>query len=154
MKTPDELEARLRLWGRVLGEHGDGNGDDIPDADRTRNHALVRAAQFPPGNVSGRAARAMSKLRHSPSWGFAPVVCSETRTHRISVPEDTPQDVVRVQSAYERLLGYSPPLALVLLAQYHTHGAQSEKAEMLGIPYRTYQRRLSDARGSIFILLS
>jgi DNA-directed RNA polymerase specialized sigma24 family protein len=96
----------------------------------------------------------MSKLRHSPSWGFAPVVCTESRTHRISVPEDTPQDVVRVQSAYERLLGYSPPLALVLLAQYHTHGAQSEKAEILGIRVNRYRERLSGARAAMLILLS
>jgi hypothetical protein len=153
MKPSDELEARLRRWGHCLGEHA-GSGDDIPEADRTRNHALVRAAQFPPGNVAGRAAKSMCKVRGVPSWGFAPAVCTETRTHRISTPEDTPPDVVRVQSAYERLLGYSQPLALVLLAQYQTHGAQSEKAEGLGISYRTYKRRLADARGSMYLLLN
>lgn len=153
MSQPDTLEARLRRWGHCLGEHT-GSGDDIPEADRTRNHALVRAAQFPPGNVAGRSARAMAKIRGVPSWGFAPAVCTETRTHRLSMPEDTPKDVQQVQAAYLRLHGYSEPLARVLLAQYQTQGAQREKAEIMGITYRTYQRRLADAKGSMFILLS
>lgn len=153
MKLRDELEDRLRQWGRVLGEHGDGP-DEIPEADRTRRHSLVQAQQFPPGPASGRSARAMAGLRGSPSWGFAPVVCTETRTHRISTPEDLPLEVRRVQSAFERLHDYAPELAVVLLAQYHRRGTQFDKAEDMGLHYRRYKERLSGARAGMLIILS
>lgn len=149
----DFAEMDLRQWGRVLGEHGDGP-DEIPESDRTRNHALVRAAQFPPGTVSGRSARAMSQLRGSPSWGFEPISCTETRTHRISTPDDVPLTVRRVQLAFERLHSYAPELARVLLVQYHRRGTQIEKAEDLGLPYRRYKERLQGARAGIWLILS
>ncbi len=153
MKTIDPFEASLQLWGRLLGDHGDGP-DAIPDADKTRNHALVRAAQFPPGSASGRSARAMSDLRGSPSWGFEPVVCTETRTYRISTPEDLPLEVRQVQTAFERLLAFAPELASVLLTNYHRRGPQSNKAEDMGLPYRRYKDRLRGARAGMLIFLS
>ncbi len=153
MKAPNPFEASLQLWGRLLGEHGDGP-DGIPRADQTRYHALVRAADFPPGSASGRSARSMSRLRQSPTWGFEPVVCTETRTHRISTPEDLPLEVRQVQKAFERLNDYAPELARVLLANYHRRGPQADKAEDLGIPLRRYKDRLRGGRAGMMIFLS
>jgi hypothetical protein len=96
----------------------------------------------------------MSRLRQSPTWGFEPVVCTETRTHRISTPEDLPLEVRQVQKAFERLHDYAPELARVLLANYHRLGPQSDKADDLGLPYRRYKDRLKGARAGMFLLLS
>ncbi len=153
--TPEQLEDALRAWGYYMGQRPPSDDiDDMPDHDRTPTHALVLMAQFPPGKAGHRSAKAMARYRGTPSWGFDPMVCHATRSHKISMPEDTPPIVRVVQSAYLQLFGESEALAIVLLTHYQTRGTKAEKAKSLGLRFNDYNHGLSEARAMVYLLLN
>lgn len=135
--TGEQLEKLLRRWGWANSERPQGDIDDISLADLTPCHPLVRAAQFPPGEgaMSGRASKSMAALRGVPDWGFQPTVCTEDRTYRIETPDDTPEDVQRVQSASMVLQSADPLKGLCLRVHYCTFGSHWEKAQVVATKY-------------------
>lgn len=152
----DPLEAMLRLWGRYYGERAptewDESGDD--PASLTANHPIARAMEFAGGDetVPQRSAFAMRRVRKVPTWGFDPVVCTETRSRRIATPEDMPRVVQRVQAAALELYRIDTMRGTVLRFEYCKRGRQIEKAAALavvGLPtgLRIYRESLSFARG-------
>lgn len=156
IKPNDELEAMLRLWGRYYGERPPPEWDELEPADATASHPIARAMEFAGGDNSpaSRSARAMSKLRKTPTWGFDPVVCTETRTRRIATPEDMPPVVQRVQRAALDLYRLDTLGGTVLRFEYCKRGPQVEKAALLatvGFPVgvRVYRENLAFAKGWI-----
>lgn len=151
----DPLEAMLLLWGRYYGERKPDEWDEGAEASLTDNHPIARAMEFAGGDESipQRSARGMAKLRGVPTWGFDPVVCTETRSKRISTPDDMPVVVQRVQSAALDLYRLDELRGIVLRFHYCTRGTQFEKAARVSdvfsktIGIRTYRESLSFARG-------
>jgi hypothetical protein len=154
----DDLEKMLRAWGHYYGEkkprEWDESGED--PSSLTRSHPISRAMEFSGGEatVSGRSARGMRKLRGTPTWGFDPILCRETRTHRIAVPDDIPPHVARVQTFALELYRIDTLRGSVLRWEYCKRGAQAEKAAALtaiglACGLRVYRESLSFARGWI-----
>lgn len=154
MKTPD-LETLLRAWGRYYGERAPKEWDEGEDESQlTISHPLARAMEFAGGHepISLRAARGMRKIRGTPTWGFDPVACAETRTHRISTPDDVPPTVQRVQRAALELYRMDTMRGTVLRFEYCKRGRQADKCgalSALGFPMglRMYREALANAKG-------
>lgn len=154
--TKSPIEYLLRKWGHYYGERAPKEWDEAgeDESQLTGSHPIARAMEFSggDGHSLGRHARGMAKLRGTPTWGFDPVTCSETRSRRISVPEDVPRDVQLVQSAALELYRFDTLRGTVLRFEYCKRGSQSEKTAMLvtaglSVSLRVYRESLSYARG-------
>jgi hypothetical protein len=154
--TPDQLEAALRAWGRFYGERPPPEWGDEPEPQPLGAgvHPIARAMEFAGGRDKpvGRAASSMARVRGTPSWGFDPVACSETRTHRISTPDDVPPIVRLVEAAAMTLYRQDTLTGTILRWEYCKRGKQIEKAAMLvtvglNAGVRVYREKLAYAKG-------
>jgi hypothetical protein len=150
------LEDMLRAWGHFYGEGKPKEWDEAADdpSAMTISHPIARAMDFAGGDESpsGRSARAMKRIRKSPTWGFDPVVCTETRSFRIATNDDIPQIVQRVQRAALELYRIDTMRGTVLRFEYCKRGRQIEKAAMmatvgLSCGVRQYRESLQFAKG-------
>lgn len=145
--TLDEL---LRAWGHFYGQRPPPEWDEsLGEPAPTGTHPIARAMEFAGGDESPsiRSAGAMRKIRHVPTWGFDPLVCTETRSHRISTPDDIPVMVQRMQRTWLELCKANQFLGTVLLYEYCMRGTQGYKAEELDIGTRVYRESLARALG-------
>lgn len=142
--TADQLERALRDWGHWYGERRqaewqEGEEDVLIGGSV---HPIARAMEFAGGSgiPVGRAAASMARLRNTPAWGFDPLVCTETRSHRISTADDIPQNAQKVQSAVLILYKIEPLRSTCLRLNYCTFGSHHHKAqmasEMSGLPIK------------------
>lgn len=156
MLTVDEVEKMLRNWGWFFGVRpARDDGDDyICPTLGSGQHPIATAMEFAGGTdrPAGRSARAMAKVRGTPTWGFAPAVCTETRSHRTSTPDDVPVTAQRVQRASLELQSIDPLRGLCLRTNYCTLGSHFEKAAAVSatlgelVTLRTYRHELALAR--------
>jgi hypothetical protein len=155
VRSKSRIEPLLRAWGHYYGERPprewDEHGDDLAPIPPG---PLARAIDYSGGDLAPyRSARGMRRLRGVPSsWGFDPLKSKETHTHRISMPEDVPRQVQRVQEFALLLHSFDTLRGTVLRYEFCTRGPQVEKAARLtlvGIPasLRQYREALAYALG-------
>lgn len=152
-------DQMLRLWGEVYGKK---------DRPRPRETVLSRVAvdrsrqQYTrerlawaraTGPRAYRAAgHAIPGHRVAPAWSCDPVRCSDDSGRFRGLaddPRETPE-LRAVQDQWAKLARDRPELAAVLAAEYQGYGTQRDKADRLGVAYRTYKHRLREARGLFY----
>lgn len=156
--TPAELDARLSLWGRVMGRH---RAHTHEDRSLTGNSTLAQLGRPDgyKGTADGRHGRARRILMAQSAGGSAvglkvvstafvdPVPCTQTRA--VKAPDYDPnytREVERVQAAWLVLWRTEQPLAELLRAQYQEPGFQNDKAAALGLTVKKYKDDLRLAR--------
>lgn len=151
--TPKAMESLFVRWGWALGEQRPTEQDDPDYGTPTRSHPLMRAMQFPGVVEAGaRAGQAMRKLTGAKAWATDPIRCKETRSYKLSTPDDLPSDILLVQKAYEALLDYNKIDALCFQARYCSRALTGkERAEKVGVPFRKYETGLHSARNCIAV---
>lgn len=167
--TLDELEERLRRWGRWYGERPSA---DDPDRLAPATHPLAIGMQFAPGKRSavirqrshmdragqGRRrlmaqAAGVDRLHVVPAAFVDPVPCIETRSGRNSARDwPTPPEVQSVQRAALDLHRIDTLRGLALRVHYCMLGDLQDKANAvtlrLGSPVkvRAYRDAVREAR--------
>lgn len=153
--TADELESRLREWGRAYGEGRPKEWQE--EATLTGSHPIAQAMQFAPGKAQREVAVAWQRRRRRDYW-IDPMPCKETHQssgHAVllggSSVRFTPQVEV-VQSAVLALYRQDVVRGLVLQLQYCRRGSQSDKAAMMAaqghrMKLRAYREALAFAKG-------
>jgi hypothetical protein len=151
LNQADWLESALKSWGRVYGQRAPSEDELTGNPFAflgTGKHPIATAMEFAGGEDApvGRSARAMVKIRHVPSWGFEPMVCTETRSHRIATSDDIPLAAQRVQRAVLALYAVDPALANVLRIRYCERGRTRDKASELGVRFSRFMALLAAAK--------
>lgn len=142
--TPEAMEDLFRRWGWEFGEQRPTERDDPTYGTPTHSHPLVRAMQFPGVVEAGkRAGAAYRKITGAPAWSTDPIRCKETRSFKISLPDDTPREIQLVQTAWLGLWDYEELDARVFQAQYCWRAmTRAEKSAVLGLHVKRYDVRL------------
>lgn len=156
----DKLEAMLRAWGHFYGERRPKEWDEaaeVGEANLTASHPIARAMEYAGGQAVSRARSAwgMKKIRGGvPLWGFDPVKGKDTRSFRVSTPDDVPREIQRIQTIWLELYRADTLRAMIVQTEYCRRGTQGEKAAMLkaqgfAVGLRVYRENLAFARGWI-----
>lgn len=159
MMTPTELDARLLLWGRVMGQRGGSRFQE--ERSLTGNSTLAQFGRPDgyQGIAEGRHGRSR-RMRMAQAAGgqvvglrvvstafVDPVPCSGTRA--VKAPDYDPaytREVERVQSAWLVMWRNEQRLAMLLRIQYQEFGQQHDKAKALGMTVKRYKDELRLAR--------
>lgn len=153
-----ELDARLSLWGRVMGRKLTYAHED---RSLTGNSTLAQFGRPDGyrGTADGRHGRARRILMAQSAGGSAvglkvvsaafvdPVPCTATRA--VKAPDYDPKytrEVERVQAAWLVLWRNDERLAELLRVQYQEPGFQNDKASALGLTVKKYKDELRVAR--------
>lgn len=150
----DVLKAALRLWGRYYGERRSDYDDDgllIGDTALAPPHPIARAMEFAGGgNVAvGRSGARLRRLAGQRAWATDPMPSTETRSHRMSQPDDIPKLARTVEAAALDLQFREYLPGRVLRVQYCRLGDQVFKAGIVEIPLRRYLDELRYAKAWI-----